>query len=141
MDVSADRISGAFFLLFGLAMYFFVNPNYIETVDGGNIAPESLPNAVSLVIAISGGLLIFKPTSQQVRDLQSMAKTSLYVVLLVVGIYAMSWFGFEFVAPVMALAIMWFMGERRLLWLVLGTVAMPALIWFLVTHALGRALP
>lgn len=139
--MTADRISGAFFLLLGLAMYFLVNPSNIESVDGGNIDPDALPNVVSIVIAFCGLLLLLKPTSQQLYDVDSMLRTGMYVVLLAVGIYAMSWFGFEFVAPVMAFAIMWLVGERRLLWLILGTVGMPLLIWFLVIHALGRALP
>ena len=141
MIFPADRISGAFFFLFGLAMYFLVNPNYIESVDGGNIAPDSLPNVVSVIICFCGGILVVKPTSQQVRDLRSMTRTAMYICLLAAGVYAMSWFGFEYVAPILALAIMVMIGERRLPWLFLGVVGMPVLIWFLVTHALGRALP
>ena len=141
MLVSADRVSGAFFLLFGLTMYFYVNPNYIETIDEGNIAPDSLPNIVSIVIAVCGGLLVFKPTSQQVRNPRSMAKAGIYVALLAAGIYAMSWVGFVYVAPVLALVIMLLIGERRPFWLALGAIGMPAIIWFLVIHALGRSLP
>jgi len=141
MDISADRVSGAFFFLFGLAMFFFVNPNYIETVDSGNISPNTLPNIIAIVIAVCGGLLILKPTTQRVRNPRSMAITGVYSAILAAGIYAMSLFGFEYVAPVLALAIMWMIGERRPLWLALGVVGMPAIIWFLVTHALGRALP
>ncbi len=67
--------------------------------------------------------------------------TGAYTALLAAGIYTMSLFGFEYVAPVLALALMLMIGERRPLWLVLGTVVMPLIIWFLVTFALGRALP
>lgn len=141
MGVSADRLSGGFFLLFGLAMYFLVNPTYIETVEGGNLSPNALPNVVSLVIAFCGGLLLIKPTPEQLRDPRQMAITGLYVAVLVVGIWAMSLWGFEYVAPALALVIMGLIGERRPLWLGLGVVGMPALIWFLVTQVLGRALP
>jgi putative tricarboxylic transport membrane protein len=141
MDYTADRASGAFFLLFGLAMYFFVIPNYVETAEGGNIAPNTLPNIISVIIAVCGGILVLKPTRHMVRDPRQMAVTGMYVALLAAGIYAMSLFGFEFVAPVLAFAIMWLIGERRPLWLVSGTVIMPAVIWFIVTNVLGRALP
>lgn len=141
MNTIADRISGLFFMLLGLAMYFWVNPNYIETVEGGNISPDTLPNIISIILAVSGAFLALKPTDHQVRNPALMAKTGLYVALLVVGIWAMSWVGFEYVAPVLALAIMWFIGERRPFWLGLGVVAMPTIIWFLVTQVLGRALP
>lgn len=137
----ADRISGLFFLLLGLAMYFWVNPNYIESVDGGNLSPDTMPNILSIILAICGASLILKPTDEQIRNPILMAKTGLYVGLLVAGIYAMSLFGFEYVAPFLALAIMWLLGERRPLWLVLGVIVMPAVIWFLVTQVLGRALP
>jgi putative tricarboxylic transport membrane protein len=141
MTISADRMSGAFFCLFGLAMYFLVIPVYVETAEGGSLSPKTLPNIISIIIAISGGFLVIKPTAQQMRDPRKMAITGLYAALLAAGIYAMSWFGFEYVAPVLALSIMWMIGERRPLWLVSGVVIMPAAIWFAVTQLLGRGLP
>jgi len=141
MGLNADRISGMFFFLFGLAMYFYVIPNYVESVDEGNIAPSTMPNIISVVLAASGALLILKPTAYQARNPILIARTALYVALLVAGIYGMSLFGFEYVAPILALAIMWVLGERRPLWLTLGVIIMPAIIWFLVTQVLGRALP
>ena len=68
MGLNADRVSGAFFLLLGLAMYFLVIPNYVESVEGGNLAPKTLPNIISLIIAVGGGVLVLKPTEQQLRD-------------------------------------------------------------------------
>lgn len=137
----SDRISGTFFLILGLTMYLFVNPNYIEAVDGGNISPNTFPNILSIIIAICGAMLLFKPTTQQAPDLRSVAITGLYVLLLTGGLYTMSQFGFEYVAPVLALVIMLAIGERRPVWLFTGVIGMPALIWFLVTIVLGRALP
>lgn len=141
MTISADRLSGTFFLLFGLGMYFVVNPNFIEEVQGGNITPRALPDVVSIVIAACGGFLALKPTPHQVRDPRMMARTGLYVAVLAAGIYAMSHFGFEIVAPLLAFAIMWLIGERRSLWLVFGVAGMPLIIWYLVSEVLGRALP
>lgn len=141
MAGTGDRISGTFFLVLGLALYFFINPNYIETVNGGNLAPSTFPNILAIVLAVCGAALLFKPTTQQVPDLRNVLVTSAYVALLVVSLYAMSKFGFEYIAPVLALAIMVAIGERRPLWLGIGVVAMPGLIWFLVTVVLGRALP
>lgn len=141
MSISSDRMSGLFFLLLGLAVYFLVNPAYIETVDGGNLAPDTVPNIVALVIAFCGAVLVIKPTTHRIDDPRSIAITGFYVVLLSAGLYAMARFGFEYVAPVLAIAIMWMIGERRPLWLGFGAVGMPVIIWFLVTHALGRALP
>ncbi|KIN61787.1 TctB domain containing protein [Sulfitobacter noctilucae] len=141
MSSSSDRISGAFFCLFGLAMYFLVIPVYVETAEGGSLAPNTLPNIISIIIAVSGAFLVIKPTKHQMRDPRRMAITGFYVLLLIAGIYGMSKFGFEFVAPVLAFALMWMIGERRPLWLISGVVLMPALIWFVVTQLLGRGLP
>ena len=141
MTISPDRASGAFFLLFGLALYFLIVPASVEQVDGGNLAPETLPNAVSLVIALCGGLLILKPTSQQLPDTRYLIRTAVNAGVLALAIYAMSWFGFEYVGPVLALVLMLMIGERRPLWLIVGAIVMPASIWFFVVQLLDRALP
>ena len=58
-----------------------------------------------------------------------------------IGLVVMSWFGFVYVAPVLALIIMLMIGERRPFWLIAGVAAMPAAIWVLVAVVLERALP
>ena len=141
MGHSADRASGAFFLLFGLAVYFLVIPAYVEQAEGGNIAPDTLPNFVSGVIAACGLLLIVRPTRHQLPNARHFLVTAAYVFVLAAAIYAMSWFGFVWVAPFLALIIMLMIGERRPIWLVFGVLGMPALIWFFVTHLLDRVLP
>tara|TARA_R110000751_G_scaffold234229_5_gene335616 strand:- start:1599 stop:2024 length:426 start_codon:yes stop_codon:yes gene_type:complete len=141
MRFSADRVSGTLFLVFGLALYFLIIPGYVEIATDGNISPNTMPNILAVILALLGGLLVFKPTLHSTQTMRSFAITAAYVAILVVGIYAMSLFGFVYVGPVMALAIMLMIGERRPLWLVSGVVAMPALIWFFVVYVLGRALP
>ena len=141
MSIAADRLSGAFFLLFGLAMYFLVIPEYVEVADEGNISPNTMPNIISWVIAFCGALLILKPTPHQLQDMRFFIRTGAYAGILAAGIYAMSLFGFEYIGPVLALAIMLMIGERRPLWLGAGVILMPLIIWFLVTVVLGRALP
>jgi len=138
---SPDRATGAFFVLFGLAMYFLVIPTYVEQVDGGNLAPDTLPNAISIVIAICGVLLMFKPTGHRPPDWRHFALTGIYVAIIGAAVYAMTWFGFIYVAPVLALLLMLMIGERRPLWLAAGVVAVPGAIWFFVTQLLDRALP
>lgn len=141
MRLSADRVSGAFFFLLGLALYFLVIPGYVETVEGSNLAPKTVPNYIAVTLAVCGALLVIKPTDHQTQSLRAFVVTGAYAGVLAIGIYAMSLFGFEYVAPVMAFAIMWMIGERRPLWLGAGAILMPLIIWFLVTYPLGRALP
>lgn len=141
MSTSADRLTGAFFLLFGLAMVSFVIPEYVENAEGGNLSPRTMPTVVAWIIAVCGGALVIKPTTHQAPDLRFFAKAFAYVVVLAAAIYAMSLVGFLYVAPVLALVIMLMIGERRPVWLGIGVVLMPALIWFLVTQLLERGLP
>ena len=141
MTVSPDRASGAFFLLFGLVMYFLVVPNFVEQVDGGNLAPASMPNAISLIIAFCGGLLIFKPTRHPLPARRFFTAAGTYAAVLAAALFPMAVFGFEFVAPALALLLMLMVGERRLLWLAVGAVAVPGAIWFFVSQLLDRALP
>ena len=141
MSLSADRVSGAVFTLLGLGMYFLVIPGNVETVDGGNLSPSTVPNYISLTIAICGALLVLKPTEHKTPNIHALMLTSAYTAVLATGIYAMSKFGFEYVAPILAFVLMLMIGERRPLWLVLGAIIMPLMIWFLVTYPLGRALP
>lgn len=141
MSATADRLSGAFFLIFGLAMYFAIIPAYVEQIDGRKLAPDTMPNAVAILIAVCGGLLILKPTTHHAPDLRHFTIATTFIVLLAFGIYAISWVGFEFVAPPLALVIMLLIGERRAFWLLMGTLVMPAAIWLLVTQVLERALP
>lgn len=141
MSNSADRVTGAFFLFFGLALVFLVIPEYVEDAEGGNLSPKTMPIVVAWIIAICGGLLVIKPTTHQAPNGRFFARALAYVAVLGLSIYAMSLVGFLYVAPVLALVIMLMIGERRPLWLGIGVVLIPAAIWFLVTQLLERALP
>lgn len=141
MKLSADRASGAFFLIFGLALVFGIIPNYVEDPTGGSISPRTLPIAYSCLIALGGFLLIIWPTGHELQDWRYIYRTLLFSAVLGISIYAISWFGFVVVAPFLALTIMLMVGERRPLLLLAGTVVMPAVIWLFVTQFLDRPLP
>ena len=141
MSVSADRASGGFFLFLGLALYFLIIPTFVEKVEGGNIHPDTMPNAVSIVIAVCGLLLMLKPTTHQTQSSRYFLAAAIYITILGAATYAMTHFGFIYVAPFMALLIMLKIGERKPLWLFIGVIGMPSLIWVLVAHVLDRGLP
>ena len=155
---SADRVSGLFFLLAGLAMIFGVIPAQVEVGEGGNIAPSTLPYAMSILIAGGGGCLFAASFLSQQTDLDDqdprdgdglkprrdssgqIIRAGGIVLLLAVGLALMSRFGFITVAPLLALALMWIGGERRWHWLVTGGLMVPAMIWLFVVQVLGRQL-
>lgn len=141
MSTSADRISGAFFVLLAMALYFYVIPTFVEQAEDGNIAPATMPNLVAIVMGLCGVVVMIRPTAHETPDLRLMARAALFAGVIALAIYAMSWVGFVYVAPVFALILMGMIGERRLLWLLIGAAGMPGLIWFLVTQVLDRVLP
>jgi len=136
-----DRLSGAFFFLAGLALYFHVIPNYVDVIDYGAIRPATMPNALAVLLAICGAALVLKPTAQRPPDVGLLLRALLHLLVLVAGVAAMARFHFVYVAPPLALAIMLLIGERRPLWLVTGVAVVPFLIWLVVKVALDRSLP
>jgi putative tricarboxylic transport membrane protein len=140
LTVFADRLSGAFFLLAGLALVFLVIPAFVDDVQDGNIAPATLPVLLSWVIAGGGAWLMVKPSGFRAPPHRQMVRAGLVVGILAGAVGLMSVIGFMLVSPVLALVLMRIGGERRPLWLVVGALVMPALIWLCVAFLLGRVL-
>ncbi len=141
MTKTADRASGALFVVLGLALYFYVFPNNIETVDSGWVYPSTIPNAVAIVLIVCGAILTVKTTQQGLPPAREFGMALVFLALLSLGIWLVSVVGFLLAAPIIAPALMLAIGERRLLWLALGCFATPALIWFFVVQLLDRSLP
>lgn len=141
MNIKTDRVSGLLILLFGVALYTLIIPTYVDQVDGGWVRPNTMPNAIAIVLSVCGAMLMLRPTQQSTRELSEHVKAGLYFGLLMIGLLFMRRFGFAYIAPIIALSIMLLIGERRPLWLIAGVVGMPAAIWVLVVHVLERSLP
>ena len=141
MKLEADRIAGLIVATFGLVSVFVIFPIGIEDIDDGSIRPDTLPNALAGFLAVSGVLLAVKPGEQAARDPQELKMVLLYLAVIAAGLFAISRFGFVIASPFLALAVMLIFGERRAIWLGLGGVGMPALIWLLVVQILDRPLP
>ena len=141
MNNMTDRLCGLFFVLFGLMLFFYLIPTQIETVDYGAIRPKTMPHILAVIIGVFGFILMVKPADGSNLQPMPWGRSSLIVAVLSGGLWLISLFGFIFMAPFLALVLMVIMGERRPLWLGLGVVGMPALIWFAVTILLERPLP
>jgi len=141
MTFQPDRIAGLIVATLGLVLLFVIFPVAIEDINDGSIRPDTLPNALSGFLVICGILLALKPGEPAARDPRELMMVLLYLAVMALGLFAMSHFGFVTVAPFLALAIMLLFGERRLFWLALGCVGMPAVIWLLVVQILERPLP
>jgi putative tricarboxylic transport membrane protein len=138
---SSDRFTGAFFAALGLFLFFYFIPSNVETINATWMKPESFPNVLALLLSFFGAVLIVLPSEQRMPDAIEVAKAGMYVATLIVGYYALTRFGFIIVAPFIALVIMLILGERRIFWLGIGTLLMPATIWFVIEFLLNRNLP
>ncbi len=137
----ANRLSGVATALFGIALYALVIPYGTETVDGGLMAPQTLPNIAALIIAASGAVQAVLPAG--VIDLapNRMARAALYAALAAAAVWALGYLDFRIVAPVYVLTQMLMVGERRPVPLALGAIALPLAIWAVIVLALDRPLP
>ena len=141
MILETDRIAGLVIATLGLVLLFVVFPFAIEDMDDGSIKPDTLPNALAVFLIVCGSLLAIKKGEQTKRDPRELMLVLLYLAIIAAGLFAISHFGFLIVSPFLALAIMLIFGERRPIWLALGCLGMPAIIWFLVIQVLERSLP
>jgi len=138
---NTDRMTGGFFLVFGIVLYFAIIPNNVSDMEGGWILPTTIPNATAVLMALCGGVLVVKPTVQDIQSPKEFMRAGFYFALLVLGLWAMSYVRFVYAGPAIALVLMGLIGERRPVWIVTSVVILPAAIWFLVTVILERSLP
>ena len=125
-----NRLSASFFIFFGLSLVYFIFPIEIEKLDYGWVRPQTLPNICSFLLIIFGVVLLVFPRGKV--DLQFNQ---------IIAVFGFHNFGFIYTAPIFSLTIMLFIGERRILWLLLGVFLIPFLIWLSVDQILGRFLP
>lgn len=136
-----NRWLGVFFACFGLLLLFVVIPLQTEVIAYGWMRPQSLPNAAAIVIAAAGLFLALRPRGAVDFDWRQAGGAALYLGMVAGGVYLITLFGFEVVAPLIAMAVMLLAGERRPLWLVLGAAGIPFVIWLAATVLLDRPLP
>ncbi|MCX7560232.1 tripartite tricarboxylate transporter TctB family protein [Sulfitobacter sp. F26204] len=141
MKNAIDRLSGLFFVLFALALWLYLIPTQIETVDYGAIRPKTLPQILAVILGLFGALLMIKPADGTDLSQVPWAKTIMIIAVLVAGLWLVVELGFVYSATPLALTLIFLMGERRPLWISIGGFVIPALIWYAVTILLERPLP
>lgn len=139
--MTADRLSGLFFVAFGVLLYLVIIPWQVETVDYGWLKPRTLPRILAVILGLCGVVLALRPPGDTAHRDTRWARAAVFACVLILSLGLMAQLGFVFVAPAMALAIMVLSGERRPKWLALGVVGMPLLIWLVVAQLLERPLP
>lgn len=139
--MTQTRLSGLLVAAFGLALLLVVIPDQVETVDYGWVRPGTLPNLLALALLILGLLQAALTPDPTRLELPPAARAAGYLGLAAGAVWAMGRLGFPWVAPAMVLAVMLLAGERRPLWLAIGALVLPGLVWLVVVPLLGRTLP
>ena len=139
--MTLNRLSGLLAILFGLILFFWIIPSQTETVDTGWLKPHTLPDAVALFICALGLIHFIVPTGEAKIDWRLSLRIGLFVLITLAGLYLMSLVGFLIAAPVLMAVLMLMIGERRILWLIMGIVFLPGVIWLAVEVLLHRPLP
>lgn len=139
--MTVNRYCGLFFVMFGAALYGFLIPFDTETVGSGWVLPDTLPNFAALTMIAAGLLQAATPAGATAVDAGGMLRAGMYLALAAGALVAMDKIGFLVAAPVYALTQMWAIGERRPLWLGVGVLAVPGIVWILAAGVLDRPLP
>lgn len=136
-----NRLLGLFLALFGLLLLLVVIPWQTEVIDYGWMRPRTLPNAMAALVTLCGVMLALRPRGAVDFAWRPAGRAACYLALLSAGLWCIDRFGFELVAPPLALVMMVMIGERRPLWLALGVAGVPLVIWLAVPVLLNRPLP
>tara|TARA_R110000787_G_scaffold215862_2_gene324982 strand:- start:45175 stop:45534 length:360 start_codon:yes stop_codon:yes gene_type:complete len=116
-------------------------PAHTEIVDYGWMRPQTIPNACAILFVFLGIVQILLPTGTTSVGFSELFRVSLFVIATMAALWTMARFGFLAITPVFVGALMLFVEERRIGWLLGGVVVLPLIIWLTVVLLLDRTLP
>ncbi|MQY43980.1 hypothetical protein GG681_15140 [Epibacterium sp. SM1969] len=138
--MTAERFLTGAIVVFGLVFLIRVLPTQVETVDFGRIVPSTVPTIALVILTAAAVVQLFTSKSSVTVDLLVCIRAALFVAMMVLAVWLMQRFGFEYVAPVLAISVMLLIGERRWHWLVIGGGVIPIGVWLIVERLLDRTL-
>jgi len=136
-----NRLSASFFIFLGLSLIYFIFPVEIESLDYGWVRPQTLPNICAFLLIIFGIVQFIFPKGKVVLEFEQILWSGVFVSVAFIAVFGFHKFGFIYTAPIFAVSIMLLIGEKRILWLLLGVFLIPFLILLIVEQLLGRLLP
>ena len=136
-----NRLSASFVIFLGLSLIYFIFPVEIESLDYGWVRPQTLPNICALLLIIFGIVQFIFPKGKVVLEFEQILWSGVFVLAAFIAVFGFHYLGFIYTAPIFALSIMLLIGEKRILWLLLGVFLIPFLILLIVEQLLGRLLP
>ena len=136
-----NRLSASFVIFLGLSLIYFIFPVEIESLDYGWVRPQTLPNICALLLIIFGIVQFIFPKGKVVLEFEQILWSGVFVLAAFIAVFGFHYLGFIYTAPIFALSIMFLLGEKRILWLLLGVFLVPFIILLTVQELLGRFLP
>lgn len=138
--MSLERIVTGAILVFSMTFLFLVMPQQVEAVSYGRIMPSTLPTILLWIISAAAAIQLVTLKDNVGLNSRAVIRAAMVLALMATTTWLMDLFSFEYVAPILALLLMLFIGERRWHWLLLGGIVIPLGIWLLVEQVLNRAL-
>ncbi|AVO38163.1 tripartite tricarboxylate transporter TctB family protein [Pukyongiella litopenaei] len=138
--MTQSRLSGLIVAGFGLILLLVLIPYGTERVDYGWLRPSGLPSALAWVLILSGLWAAWENAGTR-ADAGQLLRALGLLGFFAVELWLIGRIGFMIAAPVMTLALMLLVGERRPGWLALGALGVPSAIWLTVSQLLDRPLP
>lgn len=136
-----NRILGG--CVFGAAvlMIWLVIPAQTRTVSYGSTTPALFPTLGAMLCGLGGLWLVLGRGVGPSRSAGSVVAAGGIGLLALIALIALFKIGFLTVAPVIVLTLMLLAGQRRPLWLILGGLVAPFVIWAVFALLLERNLP
>jgi len=139
--MTLNRISGLVVAVLGVILLFWIIPRHTETVDYAWLRPATLPTITAVIVIISSIVHLIFPSGKAEFDVPLALRAGLYFVISLIGLSLMYFVGFLIAAPLLVMALMLLIGERRPLWLIAGIALIPLAMWSSIVLLLDRPLP
>ena len=139
--MTINRMSGLVVAVLGVILLFWIIPRHTETVDYAWLRPATLPIITAVIVIISSIVHLIFPSGKAEFDVPLALRAGLYFVISLIGLCLMYFVGFLIAAPLLVMALMLMVGERRPLWLITGIVLIPLAMWSSIVLLLNRPLP
>lgn len=141
LSTIANRLPGVIVAAGGMLLVLYIVPNHTESVDYGWMRPQTLPLICGVVLVLLGALNALLPVELARVSTREAARAVAFAILTAAALIVMARLGYLAGAAALALVVMLAVGERRPVWLALGTVGAPAAIWTIAVPLLDRTLP
>ena len=145
----AELISGILLLAGALAMIFWVVPAYTEIVEDTSIQPATYPSIAlwavallsALLIAVSAVGLLRSGDGEAALNLSNLKTLLLVGAIVAAAFVAMDYLGYLIGGIGLVTALMFYMGVRNPVSLVLAPVGAAGIVWLFFEVLLERPLP